>query len=69
MRGNRASARHLRGMMTITDAGYDARSRGAERKSPYDHSKGFNVQRNKAWLEGWDCRDRELAERRSNAGT
>lgn len=56
----RSWVRHL---FDITNKGGDARRAGLPRDCPYAEARrGVQRQRAAAWLEGWDCADREIRE-------
>lgn len=53
-------------LITIAWRGAEARRAGLPKVSPYDSTsgrlKGFQRQRNAAWVDGWKEADRDLAE-------
>lgn len=56
-------------MMAVTNKGGDARRAGLPREYPYKNAqRGVQRQRAAAWLEGWDCADREIREAAEQRG-
>jgi hypothetical protein len=56
---NRSWTMHL---MAVTNKGADARRAGLPKESPYTMRSNLNRCRAEAWLDGWDCADREIRE-------
>jgi hypothetical protein len=52
-------------LVTIAEKGAGARRAGLPRECPFatrGYGQGFQGQRRKAWLDGWDAADREIQE-------
>jgi hypothetical protein len=56
----------LQHMMAVANKGADARRAGLPRFGPYSLRSNLNRCRAEAWLDGWDCADREIREAERN---